>query len=189
MENYVEVIISSVRVGLMSQNRIILLKEMNDDRYLPIWVEPNQAEHITLALQEIQTARPLTHDLLRNVIRQLNARLVRVEIESVSKDVFFARLVLEKQDETKERVFVDCRPSDAIAMAVRMNCSIYVSTQVMESSSIKPDEDLIKIEQFELEESENLSLDGVSSANDGQDSNGEEPDTSLFDDFIDNMDV
>ena len=185
MDKYIEVLISSVRVGLMSQNRVILLKDSQEERYLPIWVDPNQAELITLALQEIQTARPLTHDLLKNIIRQLNARLVRVEIISVEKEVFYSRLVLEIQNEEKDRIFIDCRPSDAISIAVRMNGTIYVSEEVMQTSSIEPNEDIIEIEQplFDGNFDQNQS-----SENENQDSNKDGGNLSLFDDFIDNMD-
>ena len=188
MDKYIEVMISSVRVGLMSQNRVILLKDSQDDRYLPIWVDPNQAELITLALQEIQTARPLTHDLLKNIVRQLNARLIRVEIVSVEKEVFYSRLVLEIQNVEKERIMIDCRPSDAIAIAVRMNGRIYVSDDVMQVASIVPNEDLLEINQSLLNETRiNLNFD--SSKEDDQDSNKGGEDLSLFDDFIDNMDL
>lgn len=179
MDKFIEVVISSVRVGLMSQNRVVLLRDADEERYIPIWVDPNQAELITLALQEIQTARPLTHELLKNVIRQLNARLVRIEIIAVEKEVFYARLVVEVQNEEKERLYIDCRPSDAIALSVRMHGSIYVSEDVMEKASIRPDEDLIKID---TDSSHNQTEN-----NDSDSDNGDQR-LSLFDDFIDNMD-
>ena len=179
MEKYIEVKISSVRVGLMSQNRVVLLKDTTDERYLPIWVDPNQAELITLALQDIQTARPLTHDLIKNLIRQLNARVVRVEIINVEKEVFYARLVIEPSEANSEKIFVDCRPSDAIALAVRTNATIYVSDEVMEKASVKPDEDLIHLEDS-ISSSEQTDGHSNSENGDGR--------LSLFDDFIDNMD-
>lgn len=179
MEKFIEVKISSVRVGLMSQNRVVLLRDALDERYLPIWVDPNQAELITLALQDIQTARPLTHDLLKNLIRQLNARLVRVEIVNVEKEVFYARLVIESSDAESEKVFIDCRPSDAIALAVRTNATIYVSDEVMQKAAIRPDEDLIKLDE---------PLQATDQTKDDSDSNNGNERLSLFDDFIDNMD-
>jgi bifunctional DNase/RNase len=179
MEKFIEVKISSVRVGLMSQNRVVLLRDAMDERYLPIWVDPNQAELITLALQDIQTARPLTHDLLKNLIRQLDARLVRVEIINVEKEVFYARLVIEGSTTGSEKVYVDCRPSDAIALAVRTNATIYVSDEVMQKASIRPDEDLIQLDD---------SISTNTQSNDDSDSNSGNQRLSLFDDFIDNMD-
>ena len=80
MNNMIEVQIDSVRVHLMTPNRLVDLKEVNAERYLPIWVGPYEAEAITIALQEVEMSRPLTHDLLKNVFTQLNARILRVEV-------------------------------------------------------------------------------------------------------------
>ena len=80
MEDMVEVVIDSIRVSLMSQQRIVILRERDAERYLPIWIGVYEAESITIALQEVEVARPLTHDLVKNVFNQLNARVVRVEV-------------------------------------------------------------------------------------------------------------
>ena len=82
MSRMVEVVIDSVRVSLTNQQRIVVLRENNSERYLPIWIGPYEAEAITIALQEVEVARPQTHDLLKNVLKSLNARLIRVEILS-----------------------------------------------------------------------------------------------------------
>ncbi len=93
--NMVEVAIDSIRVSLMSQQRIVILREMNADRFLPIWIGVYEAEAITLALQEVEIARPLTWDLLKNVFGLLNARVVRVEVIDLRDDTFFGNIVAE----------------------------------------------------------------------------------------------
>ena len=119
MSRMVEVIIDSVRVSLTNQQRIVVLREANAERYLPIWIGPYEAESITIALQEIEVARPQTHDLLRSIIHQLNGRLVRVEVISLSDDVFYGNLVIEVNGQTMN---VDSRPSDALALPCGPTC-------------------------------------------------------------------
>ena len=80
MNDMLEVVIDSIRVGLMSQNRVIILRELDTDRFLAIWIDPYMAEQITFALQEVEVARPMSHDLLKQVLQNLNARLIRVEV-------------------------------------------------------------------------------------------------------------
>lgn len=138
MSKMIEVEIDSVRVSLTNQQRIVILKEIDQDRYLPIWIGLYEAEAITIALQDIQVARPQTHDLLRTVINALNARLVQVEVKSLSEDVFFGNLVLEISGDLQN---VDCRPSDALALAARLNVPIMVSEEVMDQAGIIPEED------------------------------------------------
>ncbi|MBE0698392.1 MAG: bifunctional nuclease family protein [Anaerolineaceae bacterium] len=95
MSRMVEVVIDSVRVSLTNQQRIVVLREESNERYLPIWIGPYEAEAITIALQEIEVARPQTHDLLKSVLTTLNARLLRIEIVSLKEDVFYGNLVIE----------------------------------------------------------------------------------------------
>jgi Uncharacterized conserved protein len=124
----VEVVIDSVRVSLTNQQRIVLLRQENLDRYLPIWIGPFEAESITISLQEIEVARPQTHDLLLKSIVALGARLIRVEVIALKGDVFYGNLVLEVNGET---VNVDARPSDSIALAVRAHVPILVNREIM----------------------------------------------------------
>ncbi len=138
MSKMIEVEIDSVRVSLTNQQRIVILKEIDQDRYLPIWIGLYEAEAITIALQDIQVARPQTHDLLKTLIIALNARLVQVEVKSLSEDVFFGNLVLEISGDQQN---VDCRPSDALALAARLNVPIMVSEEVMDQAGIIPEED------------------------------------------------
>lgn len=135
----VEVIIDSVRVSLMTQHRVVMLKEMNTDRYLPIFIGPFEADAITYELQEMPQTRPFTHDLMKSIIRELGGRVVHVLISELRNDVFYARLVI---DVNGKLIDIDSRPSDAIAIAVRVKAPIFVAEQVMDRAGIQPDEDV-----------------------------------------------
>jgi bifunctional DNase/RNase len=139
MSDMVEVVIDSIRVSLMSQQRIVILREANAERYLPIWIGVYEAEAITIALQEVEVARPLTHDLLKNVFTAFNARIIRVEVSALRDDTFFGNVVAEADGKTLN---VDARPSDALNLAVRAHVPILVARQVMDSAGITPEEDL-----------------------------------------------
>lgn len=141
MSEMVEVMIDSVRVSLTSQQRIVLLRCLDEERYLPIWIGPYEAESITIALQEIEVARPQTHDLFLRLLAELKARIVRVEVVSVKEDVFFANIVVEKEGETYN---IDARPSDSFALAVRAHVPILMSTDVLETAGIVPSPDLLQ---------------------------------------------
>ena len=146
----VEVTIDSIRVSLVSHHRIVVLKD-DDDRYLPIWIGPYEADAITIALQGNEVARPLTHDLLRNLITETGASASHIFVSELRDEIFFARIVL---DVDGRHVEVDSRPSDAIALAVRLKCPIYVSDSVMERASITPSRGM---ETVSPEEAEKLS--------------------------------
>jgi len=135
----IEVAIDSVRVNLMSPQRLVILREVGADRYLPIWVGQYEAEAITVALQQVEMIRPLTHDLLKNVFTALKARLKRIEIVSLKEDIFYGNIVA---DVDGEEMRVDSRPSDAIALAVRAHVPILVDEAVMESAGITPEADV-----------------------------------------------
>jgi len=137
MEKLIEVKIDSLRVSLTNQQRIVVLKQVNSDRFLPIWIGPYEAEAITIALQEIEVSRPQTHDLVKNIITSLNANLTRAVIKVLKDDVFYGVLVLEVNGKEFE---IDSRPSDAIAVAVRAHAPIMVSERVMDEASIIPEE-------------------------------------------------
>ncbi len=135
----VEVTIDSVRVSLMSQHRIVVLKETGSTRFLPIWIGPFEADAITIELQSVEVARPLTHDLLKATIEQLGAEIIEVSITDLRSDTFYAEISLRLNG---RRLAVDARPSDAIALAVRARVPVYVSSEVMEQAGITPEEDL-----------------------------------------------
>jgi uncharacterized protein len=139
MARMVEVVIDSVRVSLTNQQRIVVLREMNSERYLPIYIGPYEAEAITIALQEIEVARPQTHDLIKNILNSLNTHLLRVEVISLREDVFYGNLVVESNGNILN---IDSRPSDALALAVRLHAPILVSHEVLESAGILPEHDL-----------------------------------------------
>lgn len=139
MSNMVEVVIDSIRVHLMAPQRVLVLKQVNAQRYLTVWVGPYEAEAITIALQEVEVARPLTHDLLKNIFAIFNARIVRIEIVKLQDDIFYGNIVVEAE---RGEMRIDARPSDAIALAVRAHAPIFVHADVMETAGISPEQDL-----------------------------------------------
>src|SRR5512145_2645599 len=139
MAEMIEVQIDSVRVHLMTPQRLVVLKQIDSERYLPIWVGPYEAEAITVALQEVEMSRPLTHDLLKNVFGAFNARIIRIEIVKLQNDIFYGSIVADLEG---REVHVDSRPSDAIALSVRAHVPILVHPTVMEDAGIVPEQDL-----------------------------------------------
>lgn len=135
----IEVTIDSVRVNLMSPHRLVILREVGADRYLPIWVGPYEAEAITVGLQEVEVNRPLTHDLLKSLFIAFNAKIKRIEIISLKEDIFYGNIVAEING---QNVNVDSRPSDAIALAVRAHVPILVDESVMQGAGITPEADM-----------------------------------------------
>jgi bifunctional DNase/RNase len=135
----IQVEIDSIRVSLMSQDRVVVLKDPGSDRYLPIWIGAFEAEAIRAELKNIPVARPLTHDLLKAVILELGGSVDHIYISDLRNDIFYARVVLKTDGRTLE---VDSRPSDAIALAVRVKVPIYVADTVMERAAIEPDEEI-----------------------------------------------
>lgn len=139
MPEMIEVQIDSVRVHLMTPQRLVVLKQIESERYLPIWVGPYEAEAITVALQEVEMSRPLTHDLLKNVFGAFNARITRIEIVQLQNDIFYGNIVA---DVDGKEVQIDSRPSDAIALSVRAHVPILVNESVMDEAGILPEEDI-----------------------------------------------
>jgi len=129
----IELAIDSVQVSLISNQRVVLLREQDADRYLPIWIGPFEAEAIALELGGASIARPQTHDLLRNVIQELGGRVSYILINDLSSNTFYARIVMEINGEITD---IDSRPSDAIALAVRFKAPVFVSEEVMERAAI-----------------------------------------------------
>lgn len=175
MTEMLEVVIDSIRVGLMSQQRVVILREADAERYLAIWIDPYMAEQITFALQEVEVARPMTHDLIREMIKSFDGRVVRVEVQSLKGDVFYGNIVVEVNGRT---IDIDSRPSDALALAVRTHVPILVARDVMDAAGIIPEDDL---------EGEN----GIEGTIDEQDeivAGGEER-LEVFEDFIEKLDI
>jgi uncharacterized protein len=175
MSDMIEVVIDSIRVHLMAPSRVVVLKQVNTERYLTIWVGPYEAEAITVALQEIEKVRPLTHDLLKNVFSAFNARILRVEIIKLQDDIYYGNIVAEADG---REVMVDSRPSDAIAIAVRAHVPILVHASVMEAAGMLPDQD--------IPETKNLPARKEAPAPLSDEANDR---LSVFKDFIDKLDI
>ncbi|MSQ41549.1 MAG: bifunctional nuclease family protein [Dehalococcoidia bacterium] len=124
----IELEIDSIRVNLRSYQRVVILREKDAGRFLPIWIGATEADAIAYRLQDVSVARPQTHDLLANVIEQLGGKVRSVVVCDMSNDVFYARVNLEQNGRTLE---IDARPSDAIALAVRAQVPIYVDEAVL----------------------------------------------------------
>jgi len=150
----IRVIIDSVRVSLMSQHRMVVLREAEGNRYLPIWIGPFEADAITIELQGVPMARPLTHDLLKSVLEELNVGVSYVVVNDLRDDTFYARIILEADGVRHE---VDSRPSDAIALAVRVHAPIFVEPKVMDEASIVTETDS-EASTLSPEEEQNLSV-------------------------------
>jgi len=137
----IEVRIRGLMMDPATNMPIIVLKDVASDAVMPIWVGFFEVKAISDEIEKVAIQRPLTHDLTRNIIHNLNARLERVVISELKNDTFFAVLWLRQGDEP---VTIDARPSDAIALALRADCPIYVSEQVMQAARLKstdpPDE-------------------------------------------------
>ena len=139
MSDMLQVVIDSVRVSLMTPQRVVVLRQTDVERYLAIWVGPYEAEAITVALQEVEMSRPLTHDLLKNLFSTFNAKIVRIEIIALKDDVFYGNIVAKAD---RKVINIDSRPSDAIALAVRAHVPILVAQAVMDAAGIVPERDM-----------------------------------------------
>ena len=134
-----EMVIDSIRVSVQNYaQRVVILREKDSDRYLPIWIGASEAESIAMKLQDVAAPRPLTHDLLRSVIASLGATVSRVVVSELNEDTFFAKIVLQFNGTTME---VDARPSDAIALAVRSDAPIFADDMVVEKAGVRLDEE------------------------------------------------
>jgi len=134
----IELTIESIRVSLMNYQRVVILRDKSSDRYLPIWIGAAEADAIAVQLQEVAVARPLTHDLLRSVIDTLGAHVNHVIVNDLSNDTFYARIVLDVNGGSME---IDSRPSDAIALAVRVKVPIYADESVLDKAGVMLDKD------------------------------------------------
>lgn len=134
----VEMTIDSIRVSLMNYQRVVILKEKVMDRYLPIWIGPAEADAIAVKLQGASVPRPLTHDLLSSVVSALGATVNSVIVCDLKNDTFFAKIILNVDGRQME---VDSRPSDALALAVRVEVPIYVDDSVLDKAGILLDKE------------------------------------------------
>lgn len=137
----IEMTIESIRVSLVNYQRVLILKERGSDRYLPIWIGPAEADSIAYELQKVSVARPLTHDLMKSVIGELGATVTSIIINDLANDTFYARIVMDAGGRYLE---VDSRPSDAVALAVRVNAPIYAAEAVLDKAGIVMEPEALK---------------------------------------------
>ena len=128
----IEVKIRALMMDPNSGTPIIILKDVQSDTMLPIWVGAYEANAIALEIEKIAPPRPMTHDLLRNLIVQMGVHVERVVVTSLRDNTFFA--VIEMRNSDGDRMVLDSRPSDAIALALRADCPIYVDMEVIKAS-------------------------------------------------------
>jgi len=165
--------VESVRINLATQQRVVILKATKQERYLFIWIAYAEAYAIAVELQGTTSPRPLTHDLLKNVIEELNAKIVSIVISDLIDEIYYARIVL---DVDGRHVEIDSRPSDAIALAVRAKTPIYVEESVLERAGVVP-------EQNEEPQPPNVRSEAK------QDEEEEEENLDAYRDFINSLDV
>ena len=134
----IEMVVDSIRVSLMNYQRVVILKERETSRYLPIWIGAAEADAIAVKLQGTSVPRPLTHDLMQSVIDALGGKVNSIVVSDLQKDVFFAKIVLNRDG---EQVEIDSRPSDAIALAVRVQVPIYAEEDVLNRGGVWLDKD------------------------------------------------
>ena len=136
----IEMVVESVRVHVLSSQHVVILKEAERDRYLPIWIGPSEANAIAMRLQGVTSERPLTHDLLVTILGAVHGSVSRVVVTHVDEGTFHARLYLDTAEGTETEI--DSRTSDAIAVAVRTGSRIYVDERVLDEAGVEPDGEL-----------------------------------------------
>jgi len=129
----IEVRIRGLMMDPATNMPIVVLKDVGSDTVMPIWVGIFEANAIAIEIEKVAAPRPMTHDLTRNLMRHMNSQLERVVITELRDDTFFAVLWVRHDGEL---MTVDARPSDAIALALRSDCPIYVSEQVLETAKL-----------------------------------------------------
>jgi bifunctional DNase/RNase len=171
MTELVEMVVESVRVHMPSSQHVVILKELDRERYLPIWIGPWEANAIAMKLQGVSSERPLTHDLFSTTLEELGVAVRRVVISSLAEETFHARLFLESAGREVE---VDSRPSDALALAVRAGVPIFAADEVLDRAGVRPDEG-------------SGSLEGLESTDDA--ANVADPRLAVFREFINSLDL
>lgn len=133
-----EMTIHGVSFDVIGKQPIVLLKSVTGNRYLPIWIGQAEAQAIISRLQGAETPRPMTHDLLTDVVAELNAEIARITVTELRDSTFYALITLRRQ---QTEIEVDSRPSDAIALAIRAGAPIFVADQVIEENGLEIPED------------------------------------------------
>lgn len=138
MGRLVEMVVESVRVHMLSSRHVVILKDAERDRFLPIWIGAWEASAIAMRLQGLDTERPITHDLFAATLAALGARIDRIVIGDLAEETYHARLILEMDGRTIE---LDARPSDCVALAVRTQTRILVAEEVLDRAALESDPD------------------------------------------------
>jgi uncharacterized protein len=172
----VEMVVESVRVHMLSSRHVVILKETDHDRYLPIWIGPWEASAIAMKLQGLTPDRPLTHDLFASALEGLGVRVDRVVISALAEETYHARLHLERDGQVFE---IDSRPSDALALAVRTGGRIFASELVLEQAALGAGEG--------DEESSEIDPEGSSLESTGE--RVVDPRLDVFRDFVNSLDM
>jgi len=143
MTRLVEMVVESVRVHMLTNRHVVILKDVENDRYLPIWIGAWEASAIAMRLQGVEAARPLTHDLFVSALERLGVRLDRVVVSELADETYHARLFLQRDGVEVE---VDARPSDALALAVRCEVPIFAAEEVLAQAALGSDPDVEETE-------------------------------------------
>jgi bifunctional DNase/RNase len=170
----IETVVESIRVSLVTQHRVVILKEVQGERHLPIWIGAYEAEAIAMELQGVTAARPLPYDLMKSVIVDMGGTVDRILVTDLAQDIFYARIVIQQNGRSVE---IDSRPSDAIALAVRSHVPIMVDDSVMERAGVT----------LGAESDENESVAEASVTTPGDQPEDER--LSVFRDFINTLDL
>lgn len=173
----IEMVVDSIRVSLMNYQRVVILKEKTTDRYLPIWIGPSEADAIAVKLQSVNVPRPMTHDLMNTIVDALGGSINSIIVSDLKNDTFYAKIIINVDGEQME---VDSRPSDAIALAVRVEAPIYVEEGVLDKAGILLDKETGKLLS---DTSETDKIDGK------QITEEEMNKMSAFHDFINSLDM
>jgi uncharacterized protein len=169
--------VESVRVHMLSSRHVVILKETERERYLPIWIGPWEASAIAMKLQGLTPERPLTHDLFAATLEELGARIDRVVISTLAEETYHARLFLELDGRTVE---IDSRPSDALALAVRSGVRIYAAEAVLDQAGLGADSGIDEGEEGEV---------GAGTALESTGEKIVDPRLDVFRDFVNSLDV
>jgi bifunctional DNase/RNase len=182
----IEATVESIRVSLVSQNRVVILREIDGNRHLPIWIGAYEAEAIAMELQGVTATRPLPYDLFRNLLSDLDATVQQVVIADLTDKIFYARIVIDVQGRTLE---LDSRPSDALAVAVRTGARILIADSIMDQVGVSmDDDDGEEIDVTTLEESATMPESSAESATPDS-PRVEEEQLGVFRDFINSLDL
>ncbi len=135
----IEATLEVIQMSLVSHQRVVILREVDLERYLPILIGPCEADAIAMGMSNATSPRPFTHDLLVNILNTLEATVVYIYINALRETTFYAQLVV---DVNGKEIEIDSRPSDAIAVAVRVGVPIYIAEEVMEEAGVVPEQDV-----------------------------------------------